>query len=96
VRAREAEQLVDTLLVASLIEARSCERFQALASASADAELAAFYRGLLASEARHHHVYAELARGFAPASAVRERLARLAREEAAILASVPPLVRMHA
>jgi tRNA-(ms[2]io[6]A)-hydroxylase len=96
VRAPEAEQLVDTLLVASLIEARSCERFQALAAACADVELAAFYRGLLASEARHHQVYTELACAFAPADAVRDRLAELAREEAEILASLPALVRMHA
>ncbi len=96
VRAGEPEQLLDTLLVCALIEARSCERFQELAQHCPDARLAAFYQGLVASEARHHQVYSELARELAPAAPLRERLAELAREEAAILASLPPQTRMHA
>ena len=54
VRPQEPERLVDTLLCLSLIEARSCERMRLLSETVDDTELAAFYRGLLASEARHH------------------------------------------
>lgn len=46
VRKSEPERAVDRLLVAGLIEARSCERFQALAGHVDDAELAEFYRSL--------------------------------------------------
>ncbi|MDX1648928.1 MAG: tRNA isopentenyl-2-thiomethyl-A-37 hydroxylase MiaE [Myxococcota bacterium] len=63
VRSREPERLVDTLLCAAVIEARSCERLGLLAEALAAGEprFAAFYRGLHAAEARHHGVYVDLA-----------------------------------
>jgi len=95
-RPREPERLLDLLLCAALIEARSCERFRLLAEAVPDPELADFYRGLLASEARHHGVYLELAREVADAASVRERLEELARHEASLLREMPRLARMHA
>jgi tRNA-(ms[2]io[6]A)-hydroxylase len=95
VRAQEPGQLVDTLLCCALIEARSCERFQILAGAVPDARLAAFYRGLLAAEARHHGVYLELAAELVPRGELRERLCELARHEAEVLAQAPPEPRMH-
>lgn len=55
---------VDRLLVAALIEARSCERMKQLADAldaRGDA-LGGFYRGLLASEAAHYVRFVDLAR----------------------------------
>jgi tRNA-(ms[2]io[6]A)-hydroxylase len=52
-------QLVDTLLIGAIIEARSCERFAALAP-HLDEELAKFYRSLLKSEARHYEDYLSL------------------------------------
>ncbi len=87
--------LVDSLLCSALIEARSCERFGLLAEGVDDAELGAFYRGLLACEARHHRVYVDLAARVAPAPEVRARLASLAEREAAVLREIPPLPRMH-
>jgi tRNA-(ms[2]io[6]A)-hydroxylase len=95
VRGREPQQLLDTLLCCALIEARSCERFQLLAEAAAEPGLADLYRGLLASEARHHGVYLELAEALAPRAEVRARLAELAEAEAAILREPSSLVRMH-
>ena len=95
-RPREPERLLDLLVCAALIEARSCERFRLLAEAVPDPELADFYRGLLASEARHHGVYLELAREVADAASVRERLEELARHEASLLREMPRLARMHA
>jgi tRNA-(ms[2]io[6]A)-hydroxylase len=96
VRPDEPARLVDTLLCLSLIEARSCERMRLLAEHVDDAELAAFYRGLLASEARHHQEYVDLATTVAPAATVRARLAELARHEAAVVAAAPAVARMHA
>jgi tRNA-(ms[2]io[6]A)-hydroxylase len=97
VRPGEPERLLDVLLVAALIEARSCERFQRLAEAleSDEPELAGLYRGLLASEARHHNVYLGLARELAEPATVSARLAELARIEAAILEEPSPRVRLH-
>ena len=96
VRGAEPGRLLDTLLCSAVIEARSCERFQLLAEGVPDAGLAAFYRGLLASEARHHHVFLELAEALAPRQDVRSRLAEIARHEASVLAASAPLVRLHA
>ena len=95
IRKEEPGRAVDRLLVAGLIEARSCERFSLLADHVADQELRDFYRGLFESEARHHSTYVRLACDFAAEDAVRERLHWLAAAEAAIIATGDPLPRMH-
>jgi tRNA-(ms[2]io[6]A)-hydroxylase len=96
VRPAEPERLADTLLCMALIEARSCERMQLVAEACDDADVAALYRELLASEARHHATYVDLAATVLPAAAVERRLVELAAHEAAVLATVPPAARLHA
>src|SRR5690606_37896855 len=53
VRKEEPRRGVARLLIAGLIEARSCERFQVLARHVDDPEPAAFYQSLFESEARH-------------------------------------------
>ena len=95
IRRAEPGKAVDRLLVAGLIEARSCERFSLLADHVSDVELGDFYRSLFESEARHHATYVRLACGFAPEEQVRERLRWLAAEEAAIIAAGDPFPRMH-
>jgi tRNA-(ms[2]io[6]A)-hydroxylase len=95
VRKSEPDRAVDRLLVAGLIEARSCERFQALAEHVADEELASFYRSLFESEARHHSTYTRLAKHFAPEEVVEARLAELYAAEAEIMSVREPLARMH-
>jgi tRNA-(ms[2]io[6]A)-hydroxylase len=95
VRKQEPQRAVDRLLVAGLIEARSCERFQRLAEHVADAELAEFYRSLFESEARHHSTYTRLATHFASEGEVMRRLDELAAIEAAIIAEGEELPRMH-
>jgi tRNA-(ms[2]io[6]A)-hydroxylase len=95
VRRCEPDRAVDRLLVAGLIEARSCERFALLRDHAADAELREFYGGLFESEARHHATYVRLACGMAAEDVVRERLHWLATEEAAIIALGDPFARMH-
>jgi tRNA-(ms[2]io[6]A)-hydroxylase len=96
VRATEPERLVDTLLCMALIEARSCERMQLIADACGDDAVAALYRELLASEARHHATYVELASHVQPAAQVEQRLRELAAHEAAVIAATPSLPRLHA
>lgn len=95
VRAGEPARAIDRLLVASLIEARSCERFALLREHVADRQLAEFYGSLFESEARHHSTYVRLATYFAPEAEVRARLAELADEEARIVSIGDPLPRMH-
>lgn len=60
VRTHEPLTLVDKLICGAYIEARSCERFAALAP-YLDAPLQKFYLSLLRSEARHYQDYLDLA-----------------------------------
>ena len=92
---RREELLLDRLLVAHLIEARSLERFLLLAELLEDRELAEFYRGLVPSEAGHQALFVQLARGRHPEERVRERLAELREVEARVIAGLPFDFRMH-
>ena len=60
VRTHEPLTLIDKLICGAYIEARSCERFAALAP-YLDDDLQAFYLSLLRSEARHYQDYLALA-----------------------------------
>ena len=95
VRKQEPQRAVDRLLVAGLIEARSCERFDLLRQHVQDRELAAFYGSLFESEARHHSTYVRLAKLFAPEETVHARLDELAAQEAEIITRGDDLPRMH-
>lgn len=97
VRKGEPQRAVDRLLIASLIEARSCERFALLRDhiSPRDAELADFYGSLFESEARHHSTYVQLACHFAPPAEVHARLTELSTAEAEIIARGDTLPRMH-
>jgi len=61
VRKEEPSRMLDSFLVAGLIEARSHERMALLAEHSPDAELRDLYSDLLRSEARHFGIYWSLA-----------------------------------
>ena len=58
------EQLVDRLLFAAMIEARSCERFRMLSERVQDKPLAEFYRELMISEAGHYTTFIGFARKY--------------------------------
>ncbi|HYE32754.1 MAG TPA: tRNA isopentenyl-2-thiomethyl-A-37 hydroxylase MiaE [Methylomirabilota bacterium] len=57
-------QVIDHLIVCSLIEARSCEKFQILAREleAHDPEMATFYGSLVESEGNHYATYILMAR----------------------------------
>ncbi len=95
VRKLEPQRAVDRLLVAGLIEARSCERFDLLRQHVEDRQLADFYDSLFESEARHHSTYVRLAKTFADDSVVSQRLKELSAAESAIILEGDPLPRMH-
>ena len=92
VRAREPDRLLDGLLVAAVIEARSCERMHLLARELRGGEpgVARLYDVLVAAEARHQDAYLSLARERFAEPVVRTRLAELLELEAAILAAAAP------
>lgn len=60
IRTYEPEALIDVLVVGAFVEARSCERFHALAP-RVDDELGRYYHYLLKSESRHFEDYLALA-----------------------------------
>lgn len=91
----EPQRAVDRLLVASLIEARSCERFSRLSEHVDDHELSEFYASLFESEARHHTTYVKLAYDYADEAAVHTRLDELATVEAGIISQGDAFARMH-
>lgn len=95
VRRQEPERLLDSLLVAGLIEARSHERMALLAAHSPDPELRTLWGQLLASEARHFGLYWVLAERRFPRQALTQRLQELAAEEQALLERLHPQPRMH-
>lgn len=90
-------RLVDELLVAALIEARSCERMGCLAAALREREpdVAAFYAELCAAEARHHVTYIDIAGGLVAADELGRRWSVLARQETEILRTLPADSRLH-
>ncbi len=65
VRKGRREQVIDHLVVCSLIEGRSCEKFQILAGGVRDLDpaLADFYASLVESEGNHYATYQIMARG---------------------------------
>jgi tRNA-(ms[2]io[6]A)-hydroxylase len=94
-RRQEPHKAVDHLLIAALIEARSCERFVLLRDHLQDEQLRDFYGSLYESEARHHATYVRLAKHYAPEEEVNARLEELADAEAAIIEVGCELPRVH-
>ncbi len=66
-------QLVNRMLFAAMIEARSCERFRILSEEMEDEELREFYRSLMESEARHYTTFLGFARKYGPTVDVDKR-----------------------
>lgn len=58
------DHIVHKLLIAGLIEARSCERFRILSESLEDVKLRTFYRKLMISEANHYTMFLSFARKF--------------------------------
>ena len=95
VRTSEPARLVDTLLVAALIEARSLERFLRIVAATDDVALAQFYDKLRASEARHARNYLALAGRYADRKMIDARLGSLKAEEHLLIDGFDSELRFH-
>ena len=95
VRKGEPGRMMDLLLVAALIEARSCERFSILSKHVPDEELREFYSSLLASEAGHYRMFYDIACEYYPEAEVRARLDELSTREAEIVIGLESSPTMH-
>jgi len=58
------DALIQRLLIAALIEARSCERFKVFSENLEDKELSDFYKELMVSEANHYTTFLGFARHY--------------------------------
>lgn len=94
VRSHEPQKLVDTLVVGAFIEARSCERFEALVP-HLDEELGRFYGGLLKSESRHYQGYLKLAYQHGDAQDVEATVERVKAAERELIESPDEEFRFH-
>ena len=96
-RAQEPDRLVDTLLVGAIVEARSCERFHALAPyiEPQDPGLAKYYRSLLRAEGRHFEDYLSLAVERSSPEIVDQRLKDLFAVEASLISESDSAFRFH-
>ena len=88
-------QLVHRLLLAALIEARSCERFRLLSEHLEDKKLAKFYRKLMISEANHYTSFLGFARQYGDRDDVNKKWNDLLEFEANIMKSLSISESIH-
>ncbi|MDT0647723.1 tRNA-(ms[2]io[6]A)-hydroxylase [Zunongwangia sp. F260] len=90
-----ATQLVHRLLIAGLIEARSCERFRLLSEKLEDKELAEFYRSLMVSEANHYTMFLQFARKYGDREVVDQKWQDLLEFEAEVMKDLGKKESIH-
>ena len=79
--------LVDKMLFAAMIEARSCERFKVLTENIKDEELRNFYNDLMISEANHYTTFIGFARQIGEPEKVNKRWEEWLEYEAQVIQS---------
>ena len=94
-RKTQPYRLLDHLLIAGIIEARSCERLQILSEFLEDEKLKNFYTTLSRSEAGHYVAFVKLAKLYFKENEVKERLEELTNYEAEVVFNLPNLPLMH-
>lgn len=93
----EPHRLIESLILGSIIEARSCERFLALIPRLIDqgeTRLARYYASLVKAEARHFEDYLHLARLYSP-QPIDEQINKLLTAEAEYITSPDTTFRFH-
>ena len=89
------ESLINRLLVAALVEARSCERFRLLSEELEDKKLARFYKKLMISEAGHYTMFLNFARQYGDRKVVDAKWQELLDFEASIMKDLSSSETMH-
>ena len=87
--------LINRLLVAALIEARSCERFKVFSENMQDEELSKFYKDLMVSEANHYTLFLGYARKYMDRKTVDEKWKSLLAFEAGMMKSRGTKATVH-
>ena len=87
--------IVERMLFAAMIEARSCERFRLLSEELKDKELATFYRNLMVSEANHYTMFLGFARQYGDKKEVDAKWQKLLEYEAEIMANLGKKETVH-
>lgn len=82
---KDEDRLMDKLLIAAMIEARSCERFRLLSLHIGDDDLKKFYHEFMVSEAGHYRTFIDLAKKYAPEAKVKDRWQEMLEFEAGIM-----------
>ena len=95
VRKNEPYRLMDHLLCAAIIEARSCERFVRLSKVLPDGPVREMYSDLVASEAGHYSLFLSLARMYFIPEDVNSRFEEFLNAERDIVLSLPGEAKMH-
>ena len=90
-----SEALVQRLLVAALIEARSCERFKVFSENLEDSELSNFYKELMISEANHYTTFLGFARKYQDRDIVDKKWQALLSYEAEMMKSRGNTAKVH-
>ncbi len=88
-------QLVHRLLIAALIEARSCERFRLLSEKLQEEELKDFYRNLMVSEAGHYTLFLNFARQYGDRQEVDTKWQELLEFEAQVMKNLSKSQSIH-
>jgi len=89
------EALIQRLLVAALIEARSCERFKVFSENMEDEELSKFYTNLMISEANHYTVFLKFARQYQDRKIVDQKWNALLAFEAEMMKERGKIAKIH-
>ena len=87
--------IIDRLLFAAMIEARSCERFKVLTENIKDEELKAFYKELMISEANHYTAFIGFARKLGDPETVNKRWEEWLEYESIIIQSYGKKESIH-
>ena len=95
IRKDEPKRMLDSFLIAGLIEARSHERLSLLALNSEQESFKLLYNSLLESEARHFGIYWKLAQNKYSKDDTFKRLEELSNIESKILSKTFSLPRVH-
>lgn len=89
------DTFLDMLLVCSLLEARSAERFRLLADHARGSSMGGFYEDLYASEVNHYKLFVNLGVDFYGEDTAMKRLHEMRLAEAELIQSLPPGPRIH-
>lgn len=82
------DKFLDRMLMAALIEARSCERFRLLSEGVSDAGLREFYRKLMIAEAQHYTMFLDIASAYVDKAKVKARWQEWLDFEAQVMTSL--------